>query len=157
VSAVARPLRKSRLAELLDAPGGLRVGEALERANHNLDALKDSCQVELRTLLDHADRTFAELGETFDEPALAALYVIAARGIGAGGISGAPAVDEALVSLCDLLDHLISSGRCGREAIEVHLSAWRLLVGPQAPRTGGWDVMLQGLRRVSTHYAPQAA
>ncbi|OYW89799.1 MAG: chemotaxis protein CheE, partial [Caulobacterales bacterium 32-67-6] len=36
--------RKSRLAEMVDRPGGVSVGVALAQAKANLDALKDQAQ-----------------------------------------------------------------------------------------------------------------
>lgn len=143
---------KVRLAELIKAPGGLTVADALQRAQANLDTLKPSCVAELLALLEFADAGFERLGPVFDDGGLADLYAIAVRGIGAGAVCGIPAVDEALTSLCDLIDHLRTTGQYDREAVGVHVRAWRLLMNPDLPEAGAQPV-LEGLRKVSARYA----
>lgn len=142
---------KIRLTELLKAPGGLTVAEALEGADANLQTLKPTCLAEQVALLELAEAAFERLGDTFDDAGLAGLYAIAVRGIGTGGVCGAPAVDPALDSFCDLLDHLRTSGQYDREAIGVHVRAWRLLLGPDLPAEGA-EPVLDGLRKVSARY-----
>lgn len=143
---------KVRLAEILKSPGGLSVADALERAQANLETLKPTCLAEQMALLEYAEAAFDQLGPTFDDAALADLYTIAVRGIGTGAVCGAPAVDEALNSLCDLVDHLRTSGQYDRDAVGVHVRAWRLLLNPDLPPEGAQPV-LQGLRKVSARYA----
>jgi hypothetical protein len=65
-------------------------------------------------------------------------------------------VDIALTSFCDLLDHLKSSRRYDREAIGVHVRAWRLLMSTDLPQAGR-EAILEGLQRVSERYAGAAA
>jgi len=143
---------KPRLAELLKMPGGLPVVEALERAQANLETIKPACRADLMSLLDTAEAAFAELGNDFDEVRMAGLYAIAVRGIGTGAVCGAPGVDTALTSLCDLLDFLLTGKRHDREAIGVHLQAWRLLMTVDLPQAGA-DSILAGLRKVTAKYA----
>lgn len=143
---------KVRLAEILKAPGGLAVADALEQAQANLATLKPTCLAEQTALLEQAEAAFEQLGAAFDDAALADLYTIAVRGIGTGAVCGAPAVDEALGSLCDLVDHLRSNGKYDRDAIGVHVRAWRLLLNPDLPPEGAQPV-LQGLRKVSARFA----
>lgn len=144
---------KVRLAEILRAPGGLTVAEALENAQSNLETLKPTCHAELMSLLETAEAAFERLGDGFDDAGMADLYSIGVRGIGTGAVCGAPRVDEALTSLCDLLDDLRSSSRFDREAVGVHVRAWRLLMNLDLPDAGGAAV-LEGLQKVSARYAP---
>jgi hypothetical protein len=143
---------KPKLAELLRTPGGMPVAEALAQANANLLEIRPSCVGELQTLLDYAEAAFGVIGAEFDDDGMAGLYAIAVRAIGAGAVCGVPAVDVALTSLCDLLDHLRTNHRFDREAIGVHVRAWRLLMTPGLP-IGGSDAVLNGLRQVSARYA----
>jgi hypothetical protein len=92
------------------------------------------------------------LGDEFDDAGLEKVYAIAVRGIGGGRICGAPAVDTALISLCDLIDHLRTTKRYDRKAIGVHVSSWRLLMGAGLPEAGT-AAILDGLRRVNLRYA----
>ena len=143
---------KLRLAKLLRTPGGLPVVEALEAAERNLRTLRPSCQAELTVLLELCEQSFAVLGAEFDAAGLKDIYATAVRGIGGGRVSGLPAVDLALISLCDLIDHLQTTGRYDRKAVGVHVSSWRLLMGADLPEAGTTAV-LDGLRKVNLRYA----
>jgi hypothetical protein len=63
-------------------------------------------------------------------------------------------VDKALTSLCDLLDALRTQDRFERDAIGVHLSAWRLLM--TLPQDAA-DPVLEGLAKVSARFAGERA
>jgi|KBSMisStaDraftv2_1062788.scaffolds.fasta_scaffold2133225_1 hypothetical protein len=143
---------KLRLAQLLRMPGGLPVVDAVANAERNLATLRPTCEAELLALLELCEQSFATLGEEFDDAGLEKIYAIAVRGIGGGRICGAPAVDTALISLCDLIDHLRSTARYDRKAVGVHVSSWRLLMGAGLPEAGAAAV-LDGLQRVSLRYA----
>jgi hypothetical protein len=83
------------------------------------------------------------------------LYSLAVKGIGAGDVCGAPAVDIALTSFCDLLDHLRTLKRYDHEAVGVHVRAWRLLMSADLPKAGA-EQILDGLLKVSARYAAEA-
>jgi hypothetical protein len=67
-------------------------------------------------------------------------------------VCGVPGVDVALTSLCDLLDYLRTQKRYDRDAIAVHIRAWRLLMRLDLPAEGQ-DAVLDGLKQVSRRYA----
>jgi len=144
---------KPRLNELLRAPGGLPVAEALQRAQANLDSLKPTCVAELTALLEMSEAGLASMGDSPE--GVEDLYTIAVKGIGAGAVCGLPAVDDALTSFCDLLDHLRTLGRADREPIAVHIQSWRLLMEPALGGAGA-ERVLDGLRKVSGRYAAEA-
>jgi len=146
---------KPRLNELLRTPGGLPVAEALERAQANLEAIKPTCTAELLALLELCEAAYWALKSDYDEPAVTELYSLAAKGIGAGEVCGAPAVDVALTSFCDLLDHLRTLKRYDHDAVGVHVRAWRLLMTAELPKAGAEQV-LDGLFKVSRRYAAEA-
>jgi hypothetical protein len=147
---------KPRLNELLRSPGGLPVAEAIEQARKNLESIKPTCTAELMALLELCEAGFWNLKDDYDDAALAELYTIAVKGIGAGEVCGKPHVDAALTSLCDLLDHLRTLKRFDREAVAVHVRAWRLLMGSDLPEPGARQV-LDGLLKVSRRYAAEVA
>lgn len=147
---------KPRLAALLRLPGGLPVAEALERAQRSLEEIKPTCIAELQALLELSEARFEAMGDTPDPESVVELYAVAVRGIGGGEVCGAPAVDQVLTSLCDLLDALRNQGRFERDAIGVHLSAWRLLIGDALPPEGA-DAILEGLAKVSARYVGERA
>lgn len=146
---------KHRLDTLLKTPGGLPVAEAVAAAQANLTELKPVAMGELHTLLEAAEKVFARV-DAYDEGAVAELYGSAVRGIGLGDVCGAGSVDVALHSLCELLDHLKTHARYDREAVGVHLRAWRLLISTELPPEGA-QAVLAGLNKVSALYsAPKA-
>jgi hypothetical protein len=148
---------KQRLAELMRKPGGVPAEEALKAAAENLQELRAPCLAELQDLLEAADATFARIGAGFDDAGLAELYETAVKGIGLGEVSGVASIDLALNSFCDLLDHLRTNQRYDREAVGVHLRAWRLLMSADLPAEG-CQAVLSGLHKVSALYsAPRPA
>jgi hypothetical protein len=151
VNAVRFVFPKPRLAKLLKLPGGLPVAEALERAQANLETIRPTCLEEMETLVEMAETRLKSMGEAHDDPAMAELYGVAVRGIGGGQVCHVPAVDAALTSLCDLLDHLRTSGRYDRAAIAVHVQAWRMLLTMEDP--AGAAAVVEGLKQVSARYA----
>ncbi|MCR5878187.1 hypothetical protein [Phenylobacterium sp. J367] len=151
MSAVRFVFPKPRLAKLLKMPGGLPVAEALERAQANLDTIRPTCMAELQALLELTEARLEAMGESFDDEGMADLYAIAVRGIGGGEVCHVPAVDLALTSLCDLLDHLRTGQRYDRAAIVVHVRAWRMLLG--MGDQPGTAAVVDGLRQVSSRYA----
>lgn len=146
---------KPRLQELLRQPGGLPVAEALERAQKNLEAIKPTCSAELAALLELCEAAYWNLKDAYDDAAVTELYSLAVKGIGAGEVCGAPAVDPALTSFCDLLDHLRTLKRYDHDAVGVHVRAWRLLMTSDLPKAGS-DQVLDGLLKVSGRYAAEA-
>ncbi|WP_395673327.1 hypothetical protein [Phenylobacterium sp.] len=151
MSSVRFVFPKPRLAKLLKMPGGLPVAEALERAQANLEMIRPTCLAELQALLELTEARLEAMGQEFDDEGMADLYAIAVRGIGGGEVSGAPSVDLALTSLCDLLDHLRTTKRYDRAAIAVHVQSWRMLMA--MGRQPGASKVIEGLRQVSARYA----
>jgi hypothetical protein len=147
---------KPRLNELLRTPGGLPVAEAIEQARQNLESIKPTCTAELAALLELCEAGFWNLKEDADDAALAEIYALAVKGIGAGEVCGVPKVDVALTSFCDLLDHLRTLGRFDRDAVGVHVRAWRLLMSAELPEAGARQV-IDGLLKVSGRYAAEVA
>jgi hypothetical protein len=152
MSSVRFVFPKPRLAALLKLPGGVPVAEALERAQANLEEIRPTCSAELTALLELSEVAYEALSNSFDDVGLERLYAVAVRGVGGGRVCGVPGVDVALTSLCDLLDYLRTQKRYDRDAIAVHIRAWRLLMRLDLPAEGQ-DAVLDGLKQVSRRYA----
>jgi hypothetical protein len=155
MSSVMFQFPKLRLASQLREAGGLTVADALAAADSSLGELQPEALVTLQSTADQAMAAFRRSAAAFDPEAAQTLYAIAARGVGSGAVAGAPAADEALISLCDLLDHLANSQRWDLEAIGVHVSALQMLAYGSADHAspGGLDNLLAGLRRVTARHA----
>lgn len=147
---------KLKLEQLIRTPGGLPVAEALAQAEANLETIRPTCLAELTELLVQVEAAFVGLGADGDPAVLGELYRLAVRGIGAGAVCGAPDVDDALGSLCDLIDHAQTSGGDHHDAVGVHIRSWRLLMDPNLPKPGA-AAILAGLRKINAHVAIGAA
>lgn len=148
---------KNRLAKLLREPGGVPVAEAIRRAADNLKTLGPECRAEVAAVLDQIEASFARFPAERDEAALSDLYAITGRSIGTASVADLQGFDVALLSLCNLLDHLRTHGRWDRDAIGVHVQALRLLLNVEGPAEGLAEPILSGLSKVTRRYAPPEA
>jgi hypothetical protein len=140
------------LGKALRGIGGIKVGEALSAAAENLKDLKAPAIAELQATLVETENLFATFGPTFDEEKLDGLYLVANQAIGLAALCGMPAVDDAVVSLCDLLDKLKTRKRWDAEAVGVHIHSLRALLNAN-PGDAQVQAILAGLRQVSAKYA----
>jgi len=145
---------KLRLASLLREAGGLPVAEALAEANKNLARLGPEGRERARMVLQEIERVCLNLPARRDEAILIELYNLASREIGAASVGGLEGFDAALLSLCNLLDHMKSHGRWDREAILVHVKSLHLLLSVHGPMGDEAEAILSGLRKVTDRYAP---
>lgn len=152
MSAVKFHVPQVRLAKAMRTPGGQPVAEALVKAQAGLDKLRQPCLDELAAALGRAQACLARFGPTFDAELLRELYDITSGPIGTPSLCGLDAIDQVLVSLCDLLDGLRTSGRWEREPVTVHIQAFQLLLQSQMQGAEA-QAILDGLRRVTKRFA----
>ena len=137
----------SSLSKKMAEPGGLTI-EAIERRaqerlqSHKVEALR---AVE-RAVCDLEERTGANLREGDEE-----LYRIASQMLDVAGFFDTGPLYDAGYSLCELLDVLQTQGQWNSDAINVHVSALRLILKEDCKLTPGTAAMLQGLRAVLDH------
>ena len=93
--------------------------------------------------VDAAQAALEQLGSASDAAGLAALRAVVA-GYPDTGSSGA---GDVVSSLFMLLEHLIADGRMDREAVQVHVSAWRLMLISE-PDPEATEVLLMGLKAI---------
>jgi hypothetical protein len=99
-----------------------------------------------------AEALLAGLGKTFDAAGLAGLRTVVA-GCPDLGREGA---GEVAASLFMLLDRLIAGGRFDREALVVHIRAWRLTATTPIDEAAK-AALLAGLRKIRDLYADAEA
>ncbi len=149
-SAVRIP-RTLRLARLMAEPGGIRMVDAVAQANQNLEQVRDDC-------LNTVDRHLGEIerlhGQAADAPSVELreeIYRLANEIHGLAGVFGLRELGEAAFSLCELIDRLQVSHGWRSDAVDVHLSALRLLRRPE--HLDHPETVLEGLRRVTDRTA----
>lgn len=116
------------------------------------DSHADAPAPERLNLLMEAEAALAGLGKTFDLQGLTALRTLVA---GCPDL-GEPGPGEVAASLFMLLDRLIAGGRFDREAVGVHLRAWRLSL-VREPDAEGQAALLAGLKSIRDLYADAEA
>lgn len=146
-----------RLPKLLREPGGLALADALKLAARNLEAASPAYLEALAEGLTEVERLAAAVSDLYDPAVITQLYDRSSNLIGVASVCGQPSIDDALYSLCDLLEHLRTRQISDVEAIMVHVRALRLLIQhPGAAGLAGAQAILAGLHRVSDRYAAEA-
>jgi hypothetical protein len=137
---------KNPLAEVMRKPGGVKIGQALAAAAENLEKIRESCLQAVDAHLSELERLCGEAHGAEDDQVRMAIYHASNDICGVAGVFGLPELGEAAISLCELVDRLRALGRWNADAVEVHLSALRLLRRP-APGEDRSDVV-RGLRKL---------
>lgn len=98
------------------------------------------------SFVEAAEAAFADLTPDFDAAGLDAL-----RGVVSGyPDTGSPGAGEVAASLFMLLERLIADKRMDRDALEIHLRAWRLLLSTE-PDAEAAQVLILGLKAIRDH------
>ena len=96
--------------------------------------------------VEAAETAFAGLEHGFDPVGLNALRT----SVSAYPDTGMPGAGEVAASLFMLLERLIADKRMDRDALGVHLRAWRLLLSTE-PGAEAAQVLIQGLKAIRDH------
>lgn len=139
----------NRLASMIKDRGGLMAKDALAAAEANVEALRESSLAALDAALEAIEARFGPAAPDRASEEFETLYTMTLKVVDVSGFAADAGVDEAAVSLCALVDACAEAGAWRWDAVDVHLSALRLLrnVGaslPAAHRRG----MLDGLHKV---------
>ncbi|PVM85903.1 chemotaxis protein CheE [Caulobacter endophyticus] len=139
----------NRLASMIKDRGGILAKDAVAAAEANIETLRESSLAALDAALEAIEARFGPVapdrgGEDFET-----LYTMTLKIVDVSGFAADAGVDEAAVSLCALVDACAEAKAWRWDAVDVHLSALRLLrnVGASLPaehRRG----MLEGLHKV---------
>ncbi|PZQ55699.1 MAG: hypothetical protein DI570_21690 [Phenylobacterium zucineum] len=110
-----------------------------------------SSSTAMRVLVE-AEAQFESLGAAFDGDRLISFRTL----ISGYPDMGAPGDGEVVASLFMLLGRFVAGGRVDREALSVHLRAWRLLLTTDLSEAAAAKVVA-GLRAVLRRYADAEA
>ena len=121
---------ENRLAKMVKEPGGVRIGQALEQAGQNLESIQVSCLEAMDAQIEEMERLCADGGRRPAEEIKNHLYDQGNDVLAVAGAFHLEELGEASFSLCELVDRLRTRGKWNQAAVEVHLSAFRLLRQP---------------------------
>jgi hypothetical protein len=145
---------ENRLGKMVKEPGGVRLGEALEQASRNLDDIQMECLRAMDGQIEDMERLCAEGGRHPTDDTKHEIYDLANDVLAVAGSFRLKELGEAAFCLCELVDRLRTSGKWSQPAVEVHLSAFRLLRHPD-PGADRSSVVL-GLRGLTERIATVA-
>ena len=142
---------ENRLAKMVKEPGGLKISDALDQAGKNLESIQASCMEAMDAQLDELERLCAEGGRRPPEAIKNRIYDVANDVLAVAGAFDLSELGQAAFCLCELVDRLRASGKWNQAAVEVHLSAFRLLRQPD----GGADrsSVIAGLKGLTDRVA----
>ena len=142
---------ENRLGKMVREPGGVRVGQALEQAEHNLEDIQGSCLEAMDLQIEELERLCAEGGRGPPETVKDRIYDLGNDIVAVAGPFQLKELGQAAFSLCELVDRLRTRGKWNQAAIEVHLAAFRLLRqrDPNADRSS----IIQGLMGLTDRVA----
>jgi hypothetical protein len=142
---------ENRLAEAIETRGGVTIAEALERAESNVEELREDCMA----VLDHKIAQIESFtsGSSFSSSSedIQKVYSLANDILNEAGAFGLDELSIAGRSLCDLTAaRQASESRLDLRAIQVHVEAMKSLRRPEV--NGDAQIraaVLDGLRKVT--------
>lgn len=128
MTVITHARRKSRLAKLIDSPGGVTVGVALTRARENISALRGKGLEEVTRHIDALARLEAPTDPEAALRSLQHIYVSANHVIDAAHPFGLDEICAVALSLCDIVDRAPADGAAfDWRIMAVHIQSLRLL------------------------------
>lgn len=134
------PGHTSRLASLVNRPGGLTEDEAVSAATANLEGMRERTLIEIDATLQRMQAIGAALAAEPDPAALDALYGSSHTLIGVAGTFGLGGLSAVAYSLCELIDRMRTSRTWNPLAVRVHLDSLRLMQVAGPGERDGWQV-----------------
>ena len=146
--------RKSRLAEMVDRPGGVSVGVALAQARANLDGLQDQARA---IIGDNIAVLLAKPDPNLIEPMrLDLAYSASSQIIDAASPFSMDDLCTAAKGLCDLLDAAPRQGGFDWRIATVHAQAMKLLLALPPEEQAARTAILTNLHEVLRKKLPAA-
>ncbi len=142
---------ENRLAKMVKEPGGVRIGQALEQASDNLETIQEQCLMAMDAQIEEMERLCSEGGRQPPDETKTQIYDLGNDVLAVAGAFELKELGQAAFSLCELTDRLRTRGKWNQAAVEVHLSAFRLLRQPD-PSSDRSSVIL-GLKGLTDRVA----
>ena len=154
MTVITHTQRRSRLAEMVDRPGGVSVGAALAQAKANLDALQDQARA---IIADNIAALLARPAPDLIEPLrLDAAYSASSQIIDAASPFSMDDLCTAAKGLCDLLDAAPRQGGFDWRIATVHAQAMRVLLSLPPEEAQARTAILTNLHEVLRRKLPPA-
>jgi hypothetical protein len=121
---------ENSLSKMVREPGGMKLGDALAQAGRNLEAIQADCLAAMDAHIEEMERLCAEGARQPSDEIKHQIYDLANDVLAVAGSFQLAELGQAAYCLCELVDRLRTCGKWNQAAVEVHLSAFRLLRNP---------------------------
>ncbi len=146
---------ENRLAKAISVPGGLTIGDALERAAENIAVVREDCMIALDAKIAEIDAATSGANFTCAPDDVQRVYSLANQILNEAGVYDLHELSEAGRSLCDLT---ANAAVIDLEPIRVHVAAMKSLRRPEVESDANIRAaVLQGLRQVTAKMRAKAA
>jgi len=140
------------LTKLISAPGGVKVSDSLRLAEKNLAEIRDPCLVDVDNQASQLDQLSSQGGDNPTDEVKREIYDRSNEVYAVAGVFGLNDLGAAAFSLCELTDRLRTRGLWSREAVDVHLAAFKLL--RNAEPGADHSSVVNGLEKLTNKIAP---
>lgn len=135
---------RTNLSRKMSAPGGLRPGEAVAKAEAGLETHREAAMTSLRQRLVALEALCVALAPGSE----ARVYDDAAALLDLAGFFDTGPLYTAAFSLCELSDGMIEAGDWEWPPITVHVQALRLILTDDCRPTEAAELILNGLSSI---------
>ena len=118
---------QNRISMAVGQGRGITAGEAIQRANDAIEALRIPCLNTIEEALNEIDLRFGASAPNRTREPLQDLYVLASQIIDLASFLPDTSLDQAANALCELVDQSLTARRTPWEAVDVTIGALKLL------------------------------
>ena len=149
---------ETRLKSMVNRSDGIRVGEAVKKAQANVQSYKAtgvaSMDEKISQLVEICERMCAGVTEADERK----VYLLSNDIFDSAGMFGEPELSEAAYSLCEMIGNRAERVPLSWDAVNVHISSMRLLRQSASDAdVATRQAVLQGLRKVTARILAEAS
>jgi hypothetical protein len=141
--------RPNRLAQCLNAPGGIKAEDALFRAGAAIEMRRDKGLEHIEQRLDQLGHLIANVGASPSEGARKDLHRLSNDVLSVAALFGREGLGDAAYSLCELLTDLEARHAWDAAPVRVHYEAMRILRTPDLISPEAQARLVKELHKVS--------
>lgn len=149
---------ETRLKAMVNRSDGLRVGEAVKKAEANVQSYKATGVASMDEKIIQLVEICERMRQSVTEADERKVYLLSNDIFDAAGMFGEPELSEAAYSLCEMIGNRAERVPLSWEAVNVHISSMRLLRQSASDAdVATRQAVLQGLRKVTARILAETA
>lgn len=141
---------ETKLKTMVNRADGMRVSEAVKKAEANVQAYKETGIASVDQKIEHLVEICKRMRDGVTEADERKVYLLSNDIFDAAGMFGEPELSEAAYSLCEMIGNRAEHVPLSWDAVNVHISTMRLLrQSASNADVAARQAVLQGLRKVT--------